>query len=99
MTIGIGTPIGSNNTNGTLSIGNHPRSGVWANFDEVFELGNGKRVRTAAIYKLRKHELTTRSIAGIGHLLKHQKACRKKVDQSTGVQSRIPLNPEGSVRL
>jgi hypothetical protein len=38
---------------------------------------------------------TARSAAGTGHLLRHQKECRKKHDHDRRVQSRVALNPNG----
>jgi hypothetical protein len=44
-----------------------------------------------------KHTLSARSNAGTGHLKRHQKSCRQKLDQATRVQSRRVYNPDGSV--
>jgi hypothetical protein len=41
--------------------------------------------------------LTARSAAGTGHLIRHQKSCRKKTDHVARVQSRLAFNPDGSV--
>ena len=35
-----GTPIGSNSTDGILSLGKR-KSGVWVDFDEIYETVNG----------------------------------------------------------
>ena len=58
---------------------------------------NGQKVRTAAICKMCKSKLSARSSAGTGHLIRHQKSCRKKVDHVARVQSRVSYNPDGSV--
>ena len=58
---------------------------------------NGQKVRTAAICKMCKSRLSARSSAGTGHLIRHQKSCRKKVDHAARVQSRLSYNPDGSV--
>ena len=44
-----------------------------------------------------KAVLSARSAAGTGHLIRHQKSCRKKVDHAARVQSRLAFNPDGSV--
>jgi hypothetical protein len=36
-------------------------------------------------------------LSGTGHFLRHQKACRKKVDHAARVQSRLAFNPDGSL--
>jgi hypothetical protein len=93
------TPVGSTSTDGgtgTSSVGKH-KSTVWVDFDEVFEKVNGSNVRIAAICRLCKTRLSARSSAGTGHLLRHQKACRKKVDHAARVQSRLAFNPDGSL--
>jgi hypothetical protein len=93
------TPVGSTSTDGgtgTSSVGKH-KSTVWVDFDEVFEKVNGSNVRIAAICRICKTRLSARSSAGTGHLLRHQKACRKKVDHAARVQSRLAFNPDGSL--
>ena len=44
-----------------------------------------------------KSKLSARSSAGAGHLIRHQKSCRKKVDHAAMVQSRLSFNPDGFV--
>jgi hypothetical protein len=81
------TPVSSTSTDGgtgTSSIGKH-KSSVWVDFDEIFEKVNGSNVRTAAICRMCQTRLSARSSAGTGHLLRHQKACRKKVDDAARV--------------
>ena len=80
----IGTPVGSNSTDGTSCLGKR-KSGVWVDFDEIYETLNGQKVRTAAICKMCKSRLSARSAAGTGHLIRHQKSCRKKVDHAARV--------------
>jgi len=91
-----GTPVGSNITYGTSCLGKR-KSDVWVDFDEFYETVNGQKVRTAAICKMCKSRLSARSSAGTGHLIRHQKSCRKKVDHAARVQSRLSYNPDGSV--
>ncbi|PWZ30045.1 putative AC transposase [Zea mays] len=93
------TPVGSTSTDGgtgTSSVGKR-KSSVWIDFVEIFEKVNGSNVRTAAICRMCKTRLSARCSAGTGHLLKHQKACRKKVDHAARVQSRLAFNPDGSL--
>jgi hypothetical protein len=66
-------------------------------FDEIFEKVNVSNVQTIAICRMCQTRLCVRSSAGTGHLLKHQKACRKKVDHAARVQSRLAFNPDGSL--
>jgi hypothetical protein len=42
-----------------------------------------------------KATLSARSVAGTGHLKRHQKSCREKTNQRARVQSRLALNPDG----
>jgi hypothetical protein len=93
------TPIGSTSTDGgtgTSSVGKR-KSTVWVDFDEIFEKVNGSNVRTVAICRMCKTRLSARSSAGTRHLLRHQKACRKKVDHTARVQSQLAFNPDGSL--
>jgi hypothetical protein len=93
------TPVGSTSIDGgtgTSSVGKH-KSSVWVDFDEIFEKVNGSNVRTATICRMCKTTLSARSSVGTGHLLRHQKACRKKVDHTARVQSRLAFNPDGSL--
>jgi hypothetical protein len=88
------TGIGSTSTHGTSSIGKR-KSGVWVDFDEICETMNSNSVRIVAICKMCNSRLSARSAAGTGHLLRHQKSCRKKNDHAHRVQSRLALNLDG----
>ena len=66
----IGTPVGSNSTDGISSVGKR-KSGVWADFDEIYETVNGSQIQTTAIYKMCKSKLSARSSAGTGLLIRH----------------------------
>jgi hypothetical protein len=85
-----GTRTCSNSTHGTSSCGKH-KSGVWDDFEEIKE-GD---LRIAAICKMCRTRSTAISVVGTGHLLRHQKSCRKKTDHAHRVQSRLALNPDG----
>ena len=83
---------------GTSTHFKRARSGVWNDFDEIFEtLPNGKKVRVAAKCRHCSHVLSGRSSAGTGHLHRHQKVCLAKVKHAALVQSRLKYNPDGSV--
>ncbi|XP_066375043.1 zinc finger BED domain-containing protein RICESLEEPER 1-like [Miscanthus floridulus] len=73
------------------------KSPVWADFEEIYEVINGSRICTKAVYKMCKSTLFARSAADTGHLKRHQKSCRIKTDQRARVQSRLLYNPNGSV--
>jgi hypothetical protein len=70
---------------------------VWADFTEIFEDINGVSTCTKAVCKMCKATLSARSAADTGHLKRHQKSCRLKIDQCARVQSRLSYNPYGSV--
>jgi hypothetical protein len=89
----LGLSVGSTSTDGTSSIGKR-KSGVWVDFEEICETVNGNSVRIAPICRMCKSRLSARSAAGTGHLIRHQKSCRKKTDHAVGVQSRLALNPD-----
>ena len=74
-----GTPVGSNSIDDTSCLSKR-KSSVWVDFDEIYETVNDQKVRTAAICKMCKSKLFARSSAGIGHLVRRQKSCRKKAD-------------------
>ena len=102
-TMGTGTAVASNtnNTDGngtptSSSVGKR-KSAVYADFEEFYEEVNGNKIRTTAICRMCKAILSARSAAGTGHLIRHQKSYRKKVDHAARVQSRFAFNPDGSV--
>ena len=47
------------------------KSVVLANFDEIYETVNGRKIYTKATCKICKHTLFVRSNAGTGHLKRH----------------------------
>ena len=87
------TPVCSNSS--TLSIAGTGTSSetvvgkrksiMWANFDEIYETVNGRKIYTKATCKICKHTLSARSNAGTGHLKRHQKSCRQETDQDARV--------------
>jgi hypothetical protein len=58
------------------------KSAMWADFGEIYETVNGREICTKATCKMCKHTLFARSNAGTGHLKRHQKSCRQKLDQA-----------------
>ena len=67
-------------------------------FEEVFEEGpNDKKVSVFAKCIHCCHVLIGHSSHGTGHMLRHQKVCLGKVNHANFVQSRLALNPDGSI--
>ena len=90
-TMGTGTAVASN-TNSTGGTGtptssaiDKRKSTVWADFEEIYEEVNGNKIQTTTICRMCKAVLSARSTAGTGHLIRHQKSCRKKVDHAARV--------------
>ena len=52
------------------------KSAVWADFDEIYETVNGRKICTKATCKMCKYTLSARSNAGTSHLKRHKKSCR-----------------------
>jgi hypothetical protein len=73
------------------------KSKCWDDFEEVFEKINGHDVRVRAICKTCRTVLSARSAAGTGHILRHQKSCKKILDHASRVQSRLAFNADGSL--
>jgi hypothetical protein len=93
VVMATGTPVGFTSTNDTSSVGKR-KSGVWVDFEEICETVNGNLVQIAAICRMCKSRLSVRSATGTGHLIRHQKSCRKKNDHAARVPSRLALNPD-----
>jgi hypothetical protein len=55
------------------------KSTVWADFEEIYVEVNGNKIRTTSICGMCKVVLSARSAAGTGHLIRHQKSCRKRL--------------------
>jgi hypothetical protein len=95
-----GMPVASNTTGTddtpTSSLSKR-KSGVWVDFDEIYKVVNGNKIRTQAICKMCRATLSARSAAGTAHLIRHQKSCRKKTNHAARVQSRLVFNSDGSL--
>jgi hypothetical protein len=85
------TPVVSNTNNSdavdtpTSSLGKR-KSAVWDDFEPIEEEVNGEMIRTKAICKMCRSNLSARSSAGTGHLIRHQKLCKAKVANAARVQ-------------
>jgi hypothetical protein len=73
-------------------------SDVWNNFEELFEVVNGKKTRYAARCLYCKKVLSALSTGGTGHQLRHHKSCARKADHAANSQSVLNYNSDGSVR-
>jgi hypothetical protein len=73
-------------------------SDVWNNFEELFNIVNGKRTRYGAKCHYCKKIPTALSTSGTGHLLRHRISCAHKADRATKTQSMLNYNSDGSVR-
>ncbi|XP_066368059.1 zinc finger BED domain-containing protein RICESLEEPER 2-like [Miscanthus floridulus] len=73
------------------------KSKCWGDFEEVYEKINGVDVRVRAICKMCRTVLSARAAAGTGHILRHQKSCKQKLDNASRVQSRLAFNADGSL--
>jgi hypothetical protein len=73
-------------------------SDVWNDFEELFEVVNGKKRRYATRCHYCKKVLTPLSTGGTGHLLRHHKSCARKADRAANSQSVLNYNSDGSVR-
>ena len=98
-----GTAVASNtnstddNGTPTFSSVGKCKSAVWADFELIYEEVNGNKIQTTTICRMCKAVLSARSTAGTGHLIRHQKSCRKKVDHAARIQSRLAFNSDGSI--
>jgi hypothetical protein len=73
-------------------------SDAWNNFEELFHIVNGKRIRYGAKCNYCKKVLTAQSTDGTGHLLRHQISCARKADHAAKAQSVLNYGFDGSVR-
>jgi len=74
-------------------------SKVWKDFDEIYEVIDGKERRTGARCKHCKKNLTGRSTHGTGHLKRHIPICPVLKGRNAMAQSQLKFNPDGSVHL
>jgi hypothetical protein len=73
-------------------------SDVLNDFEELFEVVNGKKTRYAARCHYCKKVLTILSTGGTGHLLRHRKSCARKADRVANSQSVLKYNSDSYVR-
>jgi hypothetical protein len=73
----MGVTSNTNNTGGngndtpSFVVSGKRKSKCWDDFEEIYEVINGKKVRTQAISKSCGTTLSARSCAGTGHILRH----------------------------
>jgi hypothetical protein len=67
-------------------------------FEELFEVVNGKKTRYATRCHYCKKVITALSTSDIGHLLMHRKSCARKTGRAANSQSVLNYNSDGSVR-
>jgi hypothetical protein len=72
-------------------------SKVWLDFDEMFTIRNGKKVRYGAKCKYCGTEYSGKSSSGTGHLKRHALVCGKKKQTDRMSQSLLKYNPDGSI--
>jgi hypothetical protein len=73
-------------------------SDVWNDFEELFEVVNGKKIRYATRCHYCKKVLTVLSTGGTGHLLRYHKSCACKAYRAANFQSVLNYNSDGYVR-
>jgi hypothetical protein len=74
-------------------------SDVWNDFDKIYKVVDGVRVRSQAKCKVCKCVLSAKSSGGTGHLNWHRNACKLKHGRNAFAQSLLQFNPDGSARL
>ncbi|KAG2557340.1 hypothetical protein PVAP13_8NG250001 [Panicum virgatum] len=74
-------------------------SKVWKDFDEIYEVIDGKERRTGARCKHCKKNLTGKSTRGTGHLKRHIPICPVLKSRNAMTQSQLKFNPDGSMHL
>ena len=74
-------------------------SKVWKDFDEIYEVIDGKERRTGARCKHCKKNLTGKSTHGTGHLKRHIPICPVLKSRNAMTQTQLKFNPDGSVHL
>jgi hypothetical protein len=74
-------------------------SKVWDDFDALYEVKNGKRVRIGTKCKHCSKLYSGKSTSGIGHLHRHLPKCPTLLKQSCMAQSQLKFKPDGSLHL
>jgi hypothetical protein len=72
---------------------------VWNDFDKIYKVVDGVRVRCQGKCKVCKCVLSAKSSGGTGHLNHHRNACKLKHGRNAFAQSLLQFNPNGSARL
>jgi hypothetical protein len=71
---------------------------AWLDFEKLFSIINGKKVRTGAKCNHCGHEYVGRSAIGTCHLLRHLKVCEKRKENTRLSHSLLSFSSDGSVR-
>jgi hypothetical protein len=71
---------------------------VWNDFEELFNIVNGKRARYGAKCHYCMKIITALSTGGTGHLLRHRISFAHKDDRVAKTQSVLNYNSDGYVR-
>jgi hypothetical protein len=96
--VGAGASAGAEGLTPTtvgMSVGRKRKatSKVWLDFDEMFTIRNGKKVRYGAKCKYCGTEYSGKSSSETGHLKKHAPICGKKKQTDRMSQSLLKYNP------
>jgi hypothetical protein len=93
------TDSASPSTASTTSVskrGRKPTSDVWNDFEQLYKVTRGKRVRYAAKCHYCKAQLS--ASGGIGHLRRHRDSCAAKAARASRPQSLLQFHGDNSVR-
>jgi hypothetical protein len=74
-------------------------SAVWLDFEKLFKIVNGKKVRYAAKCIHCSKQYSALSSGGTGHLTRHRDRCPRRREKTCMSQSQISFNPDGSMRI
>jgi hypothetical protein len=72
-------------------------SACWEDFEKLFKIVNGQKVRYGARCHHCKKEYTANSKFGTGHLLRHMETCPKKREKNRMTQSHITFLKDGTI--
>jgi hypothetical protein len=70
---------------------------VWNDFDEIYEVINGKERRTGSKCRYCKKDFRGKSTHVTGHLIRHIPICPVLKGRSAMAQSQLKFNSDGSV--
>jgi hypothetical protein len=70
---------------------------VWLDFEKLFKIVNGKKVRYAAKCIHCSKQYSALSSGDTGHLTRHRDRCPRRREKTHMSQSQISFNPDGSM--